>query len=162
MVFFYSRKLQIVMLSLWCAGMAAMYTTVTGGGPDFFTAGKNGAHVENAAASIGTIPEPSRPAPPPVPVTPAPPPLPHPEDNYVIREGDTVIKIAARRGLDPRSIIERNRLSDPDLLRPGDTLILPAPGDARASDKVRHAPHGRPDHAGHGQNAHGARHETPP
>jgi LysM repeat protein len=154
MFFFYSRKLQIVMLMLWCMGVAAMYTAVTGGGADFFLAGKDTAPIENAAASVGAVPEPSRPAPLPPPA-PAPPPA---EDNYVIREGDTVSKIAARHGLDPESIIERNRLSDPDLLRPGDTLILPAP----ATDKARHTPHGRANPIVHRQNAHGIQQETPP
>ncbi|MDR2604526.1 MAG: LysM peptidoglycan-binding domain-containing protein [Desulfovibrio sp.] len=162
MFFFYSRKLQIIMFMLWCAGMAAMYTAVTGGDADFFQGDKNPAPVENAAARVGTMPAPpAPPSPPAAPAPPAPPPPPA-DDNYVIREGDTVIKIAARHGLDPKSIIERNRLTDPDLLRPGDTLILPAPGDAQATDKSRHAPHGLPTHNARGQNAYGARHGTSP
>jgi LysM repeat protein len=156
MFFFYSRKLQVVMLLLWCAGTAVMYTAVIGGGPDFFSAGKDAAPVENAAARVGTMPEPARPAPSPPPPAPTPPPP--AEDNYVVREGDTVIKIAARHGLDPESIIERNRLTHPDLLRPGDTLVIPAPGEAQA--KVRHTPHGMPKPAVHGQN--GTRHGAPP
>ncbi|MDR2123362.1 MAG: LysM peptidoglycan-binding domain-containing protein [Desulfovibrio sp.] len=147
MFFFYSRKLQIVMLALWCAGISALYTAVTGGGPDFFPAGKTPAPVEDAEAGIGAMPEAPRPAPPPLPVpaaaSPPPPPPPPAEAVYVIREGDTVIKIAERHGLNPKNIIERNRLRDPDLLRPGDTLILPAPGNAQAATgKARHAPHG--------------------
>jgi LysM repeat protein len=162
MVFFYSRKIQVLMFMLWCIGMAVMYTGVIGGDVKFFGSDDDRTPVENLSARIGAMPEstPSAPAPPPP--TPQAPPPPA-EENYIIREGDTVNKIARHHGLDPASIITRNRLTDPDFLRPGDTLILPPPGDdPQTAEESRHTRHGVRVPSVDGRQTHGARHETPP
>jgi LysM repeat protein len=165
MIFFYSRKPQIVMFMLWCVGTAAMYAGITGGGSDFFLSYRE--PVENAPPRIGAMPEPTPPAPQPL-TPPAPVPAPSPEESYTIREGDTVDKIARRRHIDPKNIIERNRLANPDFLRPGDALILPPPGDdartAETADHVRHERRGAqipPPHSesAAGQTAVHVRHE---
>ena len=44
--------------------------------------------------------------------------------TYVVQPGDTLTAIAWRYGLDPESVAAWNDLSDPDLIRPGQRLVL--------------------------------------
>jgi murein DD-endopeptidase MepM/ murein hydrolase activator NlpD len=45
--------------------------------------------------------------------------------TYVVKNKDTVDSIARRYGVSPQSIIERNRISDPAKIQPGQTLEVP-------------------------------------
>lgn len=61
--------------------------------------------------------------PPPVP---APAPVPTPaHEVYVVKKGDTVYKIAKRYGTTMQAIILGNNLRNPDLIYPGQVLIIP-------------------------------------
>lgn len=57
---------------------------------------------------------------------------------YTIAEGDTLLGIALRLGVDPEALVAANRLSRPDLIVAGDALEIPlwarpAHGDAESS-----------------------------
>ncbi|WP_051581803.1 LysM peptidoglycan-binding domain-containing protein [Pseudonocardia acaciae] len=71
-------------------------------------------------------------APPPAARRPAsPPPEQRPTDRtYQVRPGDTLASIALRHGVDYRRIAEDNRLTDPNLIRPAQSLRIghPTPG----------------------------------
>ncbi|MBK9123238.1 MAG: LysM peptidoglycan-binding domain-containing protein [Chloroflexi bacterium] len=55
-------------------------------------------------------------------VTPTPPP----ECYYVIRSGDTLTRIAQRRGVSLQELLEANpQITNPQLIRAGTRLILP-------------------------------------
>jgi len=45
---------------------------------------------------------------------------------YVVQKGDTVYKIAQRYGLDWRELAAYNHLSNPDLIYPGQRLLIPS------------------------------------
>jgi murein DD-endopeptidase MepM/ murein hydrolase activator NlpD len=45
--------------------------------------------------------------------------------TYVVKNKDTVDSIARRYGVSPQSIIERNNISDPAKIQPGQTLAVP-------------------------------------
>lgn len=45
--------------------------------------------------------------------------------TYVVKNKDTVDSIARRYGVSPQTIIERNKLSDPSKIQPGQTLEVP-------------------------------------
>jgi murein DD-endopeptidase MepM/ murein hydrolase activator NlpD len=45
--------------------------------------------------------------------------------TYVVKNKDTVDSIARRYGVSPQTIIERNRISDPAKIQPGQTLEVP-------------------------------------
>jgi LasA protease len=49
------------------------------------------------------------------------------EENYTVQRGDTLGKIAQLYGVDLNSIITANNISDPDLLKVGQTLTIPVP-----------------------------------
>lgn len=55
---------------------------------------------------------------------PCPPPAPKPV-TYVVRQGDTVYLIAQRFGTTMQAIILANNLRNPDLIFPGQVLIIP-------------------------------------
>ncbi|RME81081.1 MAG: LysM peptidoglycan-binding domain-containing protein, partial [Caldilineae bacterium] len=46
---------------------------------------------------------------------------------YVVKPGDTLTSIAARYGVTPQSIVEANKLENPNRLIVGQTLTIPAP-----------------------------------
>lgn len=59
---------------------------------------------------------------------PAPEPLPVPTPSfevYVVKQGDTVWKIAKRFGTTMQAIILANNLRNPDLIFPGQVLLIP-------------------------------------
>jgi len=64
-----------------------------------------------------------QPCPMPCPV-PTPPPAPAPK-VYVVKKGDTVYKIAKRFGTTMEAIILANNLRNPDLIYPGQILLIP-------------------------------------
>jgi len=58
--------------------------------------------------------------------TPMPAPAPTPaREVYVVKKGDSVYKIAKRYGTTMQAIILRNNLRNPDLIYPGQILIIP-------------------------------------
>ena len=61
------------------------------------------------------------------------------ETLYEVRDGDTLDAIAKRCGVRVRTLIEANRLERPDLLRPGQRLVIPGGAQAKAA-----APAARP------------------
>jgi LysM repeat protein len=56
----------------------------------------------------------------------APTPTPTPQQRYVVQAGDTLAAIAERFGVSAAEIARANRLADPDRLKVGDTLVIPA------------------------------------
>lgn len=56
--------------------------------------------------------------------TPAPLPSPCPH-SYVVKKGDSVYKIAQRFGTTMQAIILANNLTNPDLIYPGQVLLIP-------------------------------------
>jgi FOG: LysM repeat len=57
---------------------------------------------------------------------PCPMPTPCPENIvYVVKKGDTVYKIAKRYGTTMEAIISANNLRNPDLIYPGQILLIP-------------------------------------
>jgi LysM repeat protein len=86
-------------------------------------------------------------APPPVPVTsttvaPQPPTTTRPPPTtqtppttlgttplaYTIQDGDTLYSISRQFGIDVNVLIETNNITNPDVIRAGDTLVIPPPG----------------------------------
>jgi LysM repeat protein len=49
------------------------------------------------------------------------------QQRYVVQSGDTLSGIAAQYGVPIQRIIDANSLQNPDLLLPGQELIIPAP-----------------------------------
>jgi N-acetylmuramoyl-L-alanine amidase len=58
--------------------------------------------------------------------TPTSAPAPIGRGRYVVQPGDTVLSIAERQGLHPATLASVNDLVDPDLLQPGEELVVPA------------------------------------
>lgn len=52
--------------------------------------------------------------------------LPGGAELYVVESGDTLANIAGRFDLSVQDLIDANDLADPDVLRPGDELIIPS------------------------------------
>jgi|GEM_PF-901501 hypothetical protein len=49
------------------------------------------------------------------------------EQRHLVQRGDTLKKIAAQYNVPPQAIMQRNKLTSPDLVLLGHTLIIPAP-----------------------------------
>lgn len=60
----------------------------------------------------------------PCPPMPSPPPSPAPR-VYVVKKGDSVYKIAKRFGTTMEAIIAENNLRNPELIYPGQILLIP-------------------------------------
>jgi LysM repeat protein len=73
--------------------------------------------IASATVSPTATPSPSGPTQSP---TPSPSPI-----AYVVERGDTINKIALRFGVTPESIIELNELRNPNLIVPGQRLLIP-------------------------------------
>ena len=56
--------------------------------------------------------------------------------GYVVARGDTLSEIAERLGVPPDALAEANGIDDPDLLREGMVLVLPATGGGAAAGYV--------------------------
>jgi LysM repeat protein len=92
----------------------------------------------------GTVPLPVTPTPRPPTVTPGgptvtppppttvpptvPPPTPGGQTTYVVRSGDTLGRIAQRFGTTVSAIAQANNIVNPNLIYPGQVLIIPVPG----------------------------------
>lgn len=50
---------------------------------------------------------------------------PGPGQRYTVQTGDTVYSIARRFGVSPQSIQQANNLADPNVIKPGQVLIIP-------------------------------------
>lgn len=76
------------------------------------------------------LPCPLRPTPPRPPRPPMPPRPPHDgddddDDRYVVQPGDTLFAIAKANGTTVETLVQLNRLTNPNLIFPGDRLRLP-------------------------------------
>jgi len=65
-------------------------------------------------------------------------------ETYTVRSGDTLYSIALSNGVDHKELAAWNNISDPTLIRPGQTLTLraptsPAPAPAQAAVQVQPA-----------------------
>ena len=61
------------------------------------------------------------------------------EFTYVIKEGDTIVTIAVLFGSTVQDILDANQLVESDIIRPGDTLVVPlrdVPDDVLALDEA--------------------------
>jgi LysM repeat protein len=54
------------------------------------------------------------------------PPAPGEQIIHVVQSGDTVFSIGRQYGVDPYLIIDANNLANPDVLQPGQQLVIPA------------------------------------
>lgn len=73
-------------------------------------------------------PPPTQPPPPPTQAPPPPPPGAGPNDLlYTIEQGDTLYSISRQFGVSVDTLIEVNNISNPDVIRAGDTLVIPPP-----------------------------------
>jgi murein DD-endopeptidase MepM/ murein hydrolase activator NlpD len=63
--------------------------------------------------------------------------VPPQRDTHVVRSGDTLYSIARRYDVDVGRLARTNRLSDPGLIRVGDRLRIPAPGEPRWAEAPR-------------------------
>jgi len=60
------------------------------------------------------------------------------QTTYVVRDGDTITNIGSTYGVDPQAVVSANGLADPDVLQPGQALLIPAL--ARAMPAVARLP----------------------
>ena len=73
---------------------------------------------------------PTEPAPPPV-AAPAPQREASPPPTYTVKRGDTLAQVALDNGLDYRDLAAWNNIENPNVIRPGQVLVLAAPGSSR-------------------------------
>ena len=66
----------------------------------------------------------SPPAPPPVVEAPAPPPVEKPIPTHTVKRGETLVGIALQYGLDYRELAAWNNITNPNLISPGQVLVL--------------------------------------
>ncbi len=59
------------------------------------------------------------------------------ESNYVVKEGDTLSKIAEQHGTSVEDLISLNHIQDPNLLHPGQELRLPSSQAADPSAETK-------------------------
>jgi LasA protease len=62
------------------------------------------------------------------------------EETYTVQSGDTLGQIAARYGLALDALITANQITNPDLLYPGQVLIIPAPTPAGSAPAFKIIP----------------------
>jgi lipoprotein NlpD len=67
------------------------------------------------------------PAPPPAAETPAPPPAEKPVATHTVKRGETLVGIALQYGLDYRELAAWNNITNPNLISPGQVLVLAGP-----------------------------------
>jgi hypothetical protein len=78
-------------------------------------------------AEVKPLPPPPAPAPAPAPkaVTPAPT---GGEQTYIVQKGDTLASIGRKFGVSWKKLQEANNLANPNLITPGQKIIIPAGG----------------------------------
>ncbi len=82
-----------------------------------------------------TVPPPS-PTPRPIVPSPLPTTAPSGQTTYTVKPGEWLWKIARELGVSPQAIVAANPGLDINLLRPGQQLIIPAPGTPTAATPV--------------------------
>jgi len=87
---------------------------------------------------LAPAPAPVRP-PPPAPIAPAPRPLPEEQlKTYEVRPGDSLGRVAQRYGVSVHELMELNQLENPNRIRVGQKILLPA--HAREREPVSQPP----------------------
>ncbi len=59
---------------------------------------------------------------------------------YIVQTGDTLSAIARHFGVSPATIVETNRIQDPNLVRPGQRMLIPGP-DLQPEPELASPPH---------------------
>ena len=126
-----------ILLAGFAVGLALTLTACFGGddteGPTTDTGGTGSNTVVTLApppppvTATTVVVQPPPPQPPPEPLPPPPPPDgPVSSDLlYTIEEGDTLYSISRQFGVSVDTLIEVNNISNPDVIRAGDTLVIP-------------------------------------
>ncbi|GEM_PF-3993620 len=57
---------------------------------------------------------------------------------HVVQKGDWIYAIARRYGVSPQAIIRANNIQSPDLVFPGQVLVIPSDGGAPPAGRVEH------------------------
>jgi LasA protease len=113
------RKLQRIIYSILTISLLAACTTAPSP-PVWNPNDASSGRVEQPGAAVpGEVPTPD-----PARVLPT---LPTDSQEYTVAAGDSLQKIAKEFGVDIRSIIAANALDNPDLIVPGQVLIIPPP-----------------------------------
>jgi nucleoid-associated protein YgaU len=86
---------------------------------------KLGEQTNAALDAIAKSPAARPSAPTPAPVSPATVPVPEGATTYVVQKGDSLAAIAKKTGAKQQEIATANKLADPSLIVPGQTLIIP-------------------------------------
>ena len=68
---------------------------------------------------------------------------------YVVKPGDTLRSIAAAHGTTISAIVSANKMANPDVIYPGQRLMIPAAWRQRAPTNTRCASPGPGTHCGH-------------
>ena len=131
-----------ILLAGFAVGLALTLTACFGGdedteGPTTDTGGAGSNTVVTlapppppvTATTVVVQPPPPTQAPPPLPTQTQPPPIQGgPNDLlYTIEQGDTLYSISRQFGISVDTLIEVNNISNPDVIRAGDTLVIPPP-----------------------------------
>ncbi len=114
--------LVVVVAALHCAVLGSV----------FFISGCGTTPKAETTSLLPAMPSPTAPQKPSAPVAPAPPEvkLPGTGGEYIVQPGDSISVIARRCHVTQAELIAVNRLSDPNKIRAGQKLILPASGTA--------------------------------
>jgi LysM repeat protein len=107
--------------------------------------------ISQVVAQMASAPGPRTTLPPSLPASPSPTPVitasprptprgtPQPTPTpiiHVVQRGEFLIQIATRYGVDVQAIIDANQILDPDLVEPGQHLVIPAPGTSPAATET--------------------------
>ena len=128
-----------ILLAGLAVGLALTLTACFGSGDD--TEGPTtdtGGAGSNTVVTLAPPPPPvtsttviAQPPPEPPPEPPPPPPPPQGPVStdllYTIEQGDTLYSISRQFGVSVDTLIEVNNISNPDVIRAGDTLVIPPP-----------------------------------
>lgn len=64
--------------------------------------------------------------------------------QYTVQMGDTLFELALRYGVTVRAIAAANQIADPEFIRPGQTILIPAESSVTAITPAKPAPGGMP------------------
>ncbi|MDQ7030930.1 MAG: LysM peptidoglycan-binding domain-containing protein [Ardenticatenia bacterium] len=90
-----------------------------------------------AVASPTPVPQPAEPTPEPSDVTPAETGTPS-QRVHVVQRGEWIYAIARQYEVSPQAIIRANNIQSPDLIFPGQVLIIPSDGGAPPAGRMEH------------------------